>query len=93
MGYFAHEVCNVLEDDSFFVGFDSDLAEEVDESDSEVQIFYLMVRYDIEEESDEFEEVEPFPKVFREEFNNLNLMLFDIVEDRLDAVLLDEGYS
>lgn len=49
------------------------------------------MRDDIQKEADEFKEVEALSEVLGEEFDDLYLMFFDIGEDGVDTVLLDEG--
>lgn len=67
------------------------LPEQIHQSHRQVQIFDLVVRDDIQKEADEFEQVEAFSEVLREEFDDLNLMFFDIGEDGVDTVLFNEG--
>ena len=49
-----------------------------------------MVRQNIEKESDELKQVEAFLEVLREQFYYLNVMLFHIVQDGFNAILLVE---
>lgn len=68
---------------------ESDFPEQIDEAYGEVEIFDVVVRNDIKEESNELEDVEAIFEVFFEEFNDLDLMFLDIAQNWIYVVFFN----
>ena len=75
------------------MSFHSYLSEEIDETDSEVQILNVVMRQNVEKEANELEKIETFFEILAKKLNNLYMMFFHAKENVLSIVFFEESNS
>ena len=72
------------------MGLQRNLSKQIDQPNRQKKILESLMRDDVEEKADEFQQVEAIFDVFGEKLYYFYLVLFDVGQDGLDGIFLNE---